>query len=177
MHFADLGKALHRKMPRRANQSRPQAAMHVGDLSVDEATNEHLVRASNGPRESKDVAAEGMRPPAAADGPARDSLGKRGHGARRRFEHDAMPPNEGDRLGRRQEPLISIRLWSSTLLPASLRPGGERSNQEGIEDDAANNDAGHACPAETRHRVDTKREAPRHREEDKLDRRKSGHIG
>jgi hypothetical protein len=72
--LVNLGESLSRESMCRADQRRPEAAMDVGDLAVDEPAHEDFVGVADYTGELEDLVASGMRPPVSANGCARHGL-------------------------------------------------------------------------------------------------------
>ncbi len=70
--LVDLSKLLPGEMLRRANKRWPQAPVNERDLTIDEAADEDILAATNRLRELEDLLAPRMRPPASANGSARN---------------------------------------------------------------------------------------------------------
>src|SRR5436190_23754433 len=64
------GQILPREGSGQSHHRRPQAAMHVGNLPADQATNEDIARAPNGTREPEDLVALRVAPPARVSVPS-----------------------------------------------------------------------------------------------------------
>jgi len=72
--LVNLSESPSRESMCRADQRRPETAMDVGDLAVDEPAHEDIIGITDYSGECEDLVASGMRPPAPANGYARDGL-------------------------------------------------------------------------------------------------------
>lgn len=74
--------------------------MDVGDLAIDEAAHENIFGVADRPRELEDLVTPRARPPAPANGSARDGFRQGRHRTGRRLESDTVFTHEGSRLAR-----------------------------------------------------------------------------
>jgi len=95
VHLAHGGEIRTSERVGQPDQRWPEAAMHVGDLTPQEATHEDLIGVAHRPRQPKDLFALRVAPPAPANGRTGDGLGEVGHGSLSALEHDALAANEG----------------------------------------------------------------------------------
>jgi hypothetical protein len=72
--------------------------VNEGDLALNEATNQHLLRVANGACDLEDEVAARVRPPAAADALASDGLSERGNWTPGGLEDNAVLANKGKSL-------------------------------------------------------------------------------
>src|SRR6266511_3789241 len=104
------GQILPREGSGQSHHRRPQAAMHVGDLPADQATNEDIARAPNGTREPEDLVALRVAPPAPAYRSRRHGLREVGNWSASTFENDAVAADESEGgLGRHKAALAFVR--------------------------------------------------------------------
>src|SRR5438034_11746218 len=68
--------------------------MHVGDLAIHNAANEHIAPIADGARQPKDFVSSAVRPPTAANRFTRNGFGEIRDRAPGSFEHDAVLPDE-----------------------------------------------------------------------------------
>lgn len=94
----DFGQIFPRKTRRKLDQGRPHPAVHVGDLSVDELTHEHVARLGDRLESLEDLVTLGVPPPATTDRTADNPPDEIRHGTPRGLKHDAVPRDEGEPL-------------------------------------------------------------------------------
>jgi len=73
-----------------AHQGRPKPSMHIGNLAVNEPTDQHIRAVPDGAGQNEDFMTSRMSPPAAANGTARDRAGKGWHRSGRCLEHNPV---------------------------------------------------------------------------------------
>src|SRR5688572_21372855 len=94
MNIAQRSQILLFKLWRESHQGGPQAAMHVGDLSVDQTAHQHIAAVSHRARQSKNQLSLWVPPPAAFDHRAGDRIRKTWRLTARGLQDDAVISNK-----------------------------------------------------------------------------------
>ena len=90
MHLDDHGEPLAPELVRESHQSRPQSAMHEGELAVEERKATHVIRVGDHFERGEYLAPAPVAPPAPANRLARDRFSDVRHRSTRGGQHDAV---------------------------------------------------------------------------------------
>ena len=91
MCFVDLGWSVAPEFAGEPDECGPDPPMYIGNLSVHEAADEHILRIPHEASHREDLVAHWVAPPVSANALASHGVGECDHRSMRRLEDDPMP--------------------------------------------------------------------------------------